>query len=86
MSPLQKPSGSFSEKGFAGAENAVPRSATLTRFIRHQELPDRDCRDRVGSQLVTVFKKPICTSPAKGYFVARTERDQQDALNYLDSV
>jgi hypothetical protein len=37
----------------------------------------------IVSQLVTIFSKPICTSPAKGYFVTR---EKQEAHNYLDSV
>jgi len=37
-------------------------------------------------QLVTIFKKPICTSPSRGYFVARTEAEKQEALHYLDSM
>ena len=35
---------------------------------------------------MTVFKKPICTSPSKGYFVVRTQAEKQEAINYLDSV
>jgi hypothetical protein len=42
-------------------------------LLRNSYLSNRDFRD-VVSQLVTVFEKPVCTSPAKGYFVARTER------------
>ena len=38
------------------------------------------------AQLVTIFKKPICTSPSRGCFVARTEAEKQEALHYLDSV
>ena len=33
-----------------------------------------------------IFKKLICTSPSRGYFVARTQAEKQEALNYLDSV
>jgi len=38
------------------------------------------------AQLVTIFKKPICRSPSRGYFVACTEAEKQEALHYLDSV
>jgi hypothetical protein len=35
---------------------------------------------------VTVYKKPICTTPAVAYFVANTEKEKEEALHYLDSV
>jgi hypothetical protein len=43
--------------------------------LRDSILTDHDFRDTV-SQLVIIFKKPICTSPAVGYFVARTEAEK----------
>ncbi|HWO42639.1 MAG TPA: hypothetical protein VNO43_12635 [Candidatus Eisenbacteria bacterium] len=87
MSPTQASIWSFLKEHYAGLENAAPRAAILTRYnlIHRSDISDRDFREAV-SQLVTIFKKPICTSPAKGYFVARTEREKQEALNYLDSV
>ncbi|HWP58979.1 MAG TPA: hypothetical protein VNL14_13890 [Candidatus Acidoferrales bacterium] len=87
MSPLQAAIWAFLKDHYAGLEKAAPRAVILTRFnlLRNQFLSDRDFRETV-SQLVTIYKKPICTSPAKGYFVALTEREKQEALNYLDSV
>jgi hypothetical protein len=35
---------------------------------------------------VRVWKKPICTTPGGGYFVARTSRERDEAINYLKSV
>lgn len=59
----------------------------MTRFnmVRLSEISDRDFREIV-SELVTVYKKPICTTPAVGYFVAKTEAETKEALSYLDSV
>lgn len=87
MTSLQADIWQFLLEKFAGIENATPRAAILARFnlVRACQVSDRDFREAV-SNLVVVFKKPICTSPAKGYFVARTEREKQEALNYLDSV
>ena len=53
--------------------------------MRDSYLSDREFRDTVA-QLVTVYKKPICTTPAAGYFVAETEAEKKEALNYLDSM
>jgi len=59
----------------AGEENAMPRAAILTRFnlVRRKPISDRVFREIV-SELVTVYKKAICTTPARGYFAAHTVR------------
>lgn len=87
MTPIQAAVWNFLKEKFAGAENAQPRAAILARLnlLRNSSLLDRDFREIV-SELVTIYKKPICTHPAKGYYVARTEAEKQSALNYLDSV
>lgn len=87
MNPLQAAVWGFLKDRYAGLDNAATRAGILCRFnlVRSDVVSDRDFREAV-SQLVTIFKKPICTSPSKGYFVARTEREKQEALNYLDSV
>jgi hypothetical protein len=58
----------------------------LTRFnlVRLKPISDRDFREIV-SELVTVYKA-ICTTPARGYFVARMVAKKNHAINYLDSV
>lgn len=70
-----------------GPENAVPRAAILARYnlLHNSSLDDRVFR-QVISELVTVFKKAICTSPVRGYFIARTMGEKNEALHYLDSV
>ena len=88
MTPFQKALWSFLRERFAGVENASPRATIESRFfLLHESMrtDDRTFREAI-SELVTVYRKPICTSPAKGYFVAKTEREKQEALNYLDSV
>lgn len=86
MSDVQRSVWDFMRRRFAGSDNAAPRATILARYnLFYPNLGDREFRDIV-SQLVTVFKKPICTTPHRGYFVARTEREKQEALNYLDSV
>ena len=49
------------------------------------ELSDRAFRDQV-SELVTVWKKAICTTAESGYFVVRTARERDEAINYLKSA
>lgn len=87
MSPLQAALWKILRERFYGVENASPRAAVLARYnlLHKAELRDRVFRDTVGV-LVSVFKKPICTSAAKSYYVARTRSEKQQALNYLDSV
>ena len=38
------------------------------------------------SELIIVFKKPICTAPSTGYYLACGEQEKKVSLNYLDSV
>jgi hypothetical protein len=87
MSALEKSIWEFLRQHFAGIERATPRVTILARYnlIAHSQIGDRDFRDIV-SRLVTVYKKPICTTPHRGYYVARTEREKTEALNYLDSI
>ena len=53
----------------------MPRAAILIRFnlVRRKPISDLEFREIV-SELVTVYKKAICTTPARGYFVARAVR------------
>ena len=66
MSQIQSEVWHFLLERFADVENAIRRETIMSRFnlTRHSRLSDRDFRDIVA-QLVTVFKKPICTSPSK---------------------
>ena len=77
----------FLKERFAGKDNAAPQATVLTRFnmLRAAPVSDRNFRDTVA-RLVMVYKKPVCTTPAVGYFVAKTEAKKREALNYLDSV
>ena len=74
----------FLRERHVGAKNAAPRSAILTRFnlVKHKELSDRAFR-QVVSDLVTDFHKAICTTPEAGYYVARTGRELDAAVNDL---
>lgn len=87
MTPLQAAIWAFMRERFAGGENATPRATIIARYnlLRHADLDDRTFRDAV-SDLVSTFKKPICTTAADGYYVARTEREKMPALNYLDAL
>lgn len=87
MSPLQAAVWQFLLAHFSGAEGTTPRAVIISRYnlLRGTELDDRTFR-QVVSELVTVFKKPICTSPGGGYFVANTARELNAAINYLKSA
>lgn len=88
MTPLEKAVWEFLRERFAGPENAVKRETIIARFnLVHPTLAvsDRVFRDTV-SVLVKVYKKAICTTSARGYFVARTMTEKKEALNYLGSV
>lgn len=89
MSPLQVALWAFLRERHVGPENAQPRAAIFARFRllnqRFEAVDDRSMREAV-SELVTIFKKAICTTPARGYYVARTMAEKQEALHYLDSV
>lgn len=87
MSPLQAAIWAFLLERYIGPENAAPRETILVRYnlMHSSTLDDRHFRAAV-SELVKYFKKAICTSPSKGYYVARTMAEKNVALNYLDSV
>lgn len=87
MSELQAEVWKFLLARFAGINNAAPRAAILSRYnlLHNKELSDREFRETV-SILVSIYKKAICTHPARGYFVARTVAEKNEAINYLDSV
>ena len=72
---------------YVGVENAPPRTAILVRFnlIKQRELDDRVFR-QVVSDLVTDFKRAICTTPAHGYYVARTGRELDATVNHLKAI
>jgi hypothetical protein len=59
----------------------------LVRFnlIKQRELDDRVFR-QVVSDLVTDFKRAICTTPAHGYHVARTGRELDATVNHLKAI
>ena len=89
MSPLQSALWIFLCEHFMGKENATPRRAIFARFRllnpRWETATDRKLRE-TKSELVKIFKKAICSSPSRGYYVARTMAEKSEALNYLDSV
>ena len=89
MTPLQGSLWKILRRRFYGIENAAPRAAVLAWYNvssdERTDLNDREFRD-VISVLVSVFEKPICTTPGKGYYVARNPAEKQEAVNYLDSV
>lgn len=82
----------------AGPEKALPRATIIGRFnlmrgARREaggargrgpmpEIYDRLFR-QIASDLVVVYKKPICTSAAGGYYVARTMRELEAGVNDL---
>lgn len=77
----------FLLENFAGIDKAAKRSAVLQRFnlVHKKEITDRDFR-AVISELIVVYKKPICTAPSSGYYVAIGEAEKDIALHYLDSL
>lgn len=88
MSPLQVAVWKFLSEHYAGPENATPRVTIIARYnLLHQEheLSDRVFR-QIVSDLVTVFKKAICTTPKSGYFVPRTLGERNEAINYLKAA
>jgi hypothetical protein len=84
MSDLHAAVWQFLLDRFVGVENALPRAAIVVRYnlVNKKELSDRVFR-QVVSDLVTDFKKAICTTPAAGYYVARTGRELDAAVNDL---
>ncbi len=88
VSPLQASIWEFLKEKFVGRENATPRATIIARYnLMHprQELSDRVFR-QIVSDLVTLFKKAVCTTPGSGYFVARASRERDEAINYLKSA
>ncbi len=89
MTPLQSALWSFLLERHVGPENAQPRAAIFSRFrllnLRFSAIDDRSLREAV-SELVTIYKKAICTSPGNGYYVARTMREKEESINYLKSA
>ena len=88
MTLLQAAVWQFLVAHFAGPEKATPRSTIIARNnIWHDgrfQITDRNFR-QVVADLVTCFKKPICTSAASGYYVARTARELDAAVRDLRS-
>ena len=78
---------SFLLERFAGAENAAPRAAIIKsfNFFKQKEIGDRFFR-QVVSDLVTIYKKAICTTPDSGYYVARTGKELDAAVNHLRAI
>lgn len=72
---------------YCGVENAARRKVIRARFneLNGRKIGDRSFR-RIISELVVIFKISICTTPSKGYFIASTVQEKNEALNYLDSV
>jgi hypothetical protein len=61
--------------GYTGAAAATPHRTTLLRYKHRYNLELTDGTFRGQSfDLVKVWKKPMCTTPAGGYFVASTAR------------
>lgn len=87
MTPLQVALWHLLRERYYGVARAAPRAAVLAWFNMSHNPPidDRDFRE-LKSVLVSVFKKPICSSPGKGYYVARNRGEKQEAINYLESV
>jgi len=81
MTDLQAEIWQFLLERFIGVENAKPCETILVRFnpIRKKEISDREFRETV-SQLVTVYKTAICTSPTRGYNMARTMSEKSADL------
>jgi hypothetical protein len=80
-------SGSFCSIGSLASITPRRGQTILFRYnlVHKKELSDREFREAV-SILVSVYKKAICTHPARGYFVARTVAGKNEAINYLGSV
>lgn len=86
MSALQAAVWSFLRESYVGPEAMTPRAAILVRFnlMTGKDLDDRTFR-QVVSELVTLYKKPICTTSAGGFYVARTTKDLDLAIRDLEA-
>lgn len=88
MSPAQAAVWKFLRMQNAGVGNAQPRAAILNSFNACHpsvKLNDRHFR-LVIEELVKYFKKPICSTPTDGYFVAVTEAEKQHAIAHLKAI
>lgn len=87
MSSIQAAIWQFLRDRYVGPDNASPRAAIISRYnlLHSKTIEDREFRETV-SDLVVVFKKPICTSPAGGYYVARTFGELTIGVNYLEGA
>jgi hypothetical protein len=87
ITPTEKRLWAFLRGRYTGAEKAAPHATNIVWFntLTGIELEDRKFRDLVAS-LVTVHKKPICTSASDGYFVARTWDEKAPAERTILSV
>lgn len=87
MSPLEAAIWSFLIGHCAGPEKAMHRAAIISRFNLIN--PTREIHDRlfrqVVSDLVITYKKAICTTPADGYYVARTMRELEGGIRALEA-
>lgn len=86
MTPLQAAIWNFLREEYVGPEAMTPRAAILARFnlMTGRDLDDRKFREAV-SELVTIYKKPICTTSAGGFYVARTMKDLDLAVRDLEA-
>lgn len=82
----------FIKSRFTGAENATPRDQVIVQFnfYKKKDINDRVFR-QVVSELVTVYKKAVCTTPGvkdkpAGYFFARTGTELDAAVNHLRAI
>jgi len=87
MSRLQASLWKFLLEYFIGPENGASREKVLARYNawHSSQIIDRDFRE-VVSDLVVNFKKPICTSPSGGYYVARTPDELDISIRYLEKT
>jgi hypothetical protein len=70
--------------GYTGAAAATPHRTTLLRYKHRYNLELTDGTFRGQSfDLVKVWKKPMCTTPAGGYFVASTARERDQHARQL---
>lgn len=89
MSALHLAVWRFLLDNYVGPGNASPRAGIIARFnVTHESqgfrVSDRTFR-HVVSELVTEFKKPICTVSSDGYFIARTQKELEQAVHDLEA-
>jgi len=87
MTPLQSAIWQFLSDRYSGPESATPRSKIIGAYNAwHQAILDDRTFRQVASDLVIVFKKPICTSPSMGYFVANSVDDRDIGVRALKAA